>query len=184
MALTEFSIDKLRSQIGNFALGNRYSVIIYPPGTLNTSELGDVPKRLQYFCEAVSLPQKGLAGVQHELYGPPREIPYRETFTEAALSFYLDDSLFVKRFFDQWQDHIIDPATGNPNYWSNIIGSIIISRLPNRADKLDWVIDDYKIELIEAYPTIVGEVALGHNQGADVLRLNVTFKFRKWKYLG
>ena len=43
--------------------------------------------------------------------------------------------------------------------------------------------DKYKIELREAYPSAVGEVALGHTQGGEILRLSVTFKYRKWMSL-
>ena len=32
----------------------------------------------------------------------------------------------------------------------------------------------------EAYPSAVGEIALGHTQGSEILRLSVTFKYRKW----
>ena len=38
----------------------------------------------------------------------------------------------------------------------------------------------YKVTLQEAYPSIVGEVALTHSGGSEVLRLPVTFKFKKW----
>ena len=41
----------------------------------------------------------------------------------------------------------------------------------------------YKIELREAYPSAVGEIALGHTQGGEILRLSVTFKYRKWMSL-
>ena len=41
----------------------------------------------------------------------------------------------------------------------------------------------YNIQLIEVYPSAVGEVALGHTLGADVLRLSVTFKYRRWNFL-
>ena len=85
-------------------------------------------------CEAVSLPTKGIASNAQNIYGPPREIPYRETFTEAALSFILDDKFTVKRFFDKWQENIINVETGNvANYWNNIVATINITRLSNDA---------------------------------------------------
>ena len=43
--------------------------------------------------------------------------------------------------------------------------------------------DKYKVELREAYPSAVGEIALGHTQGREILRLSVTFKYRKWMSL-
>ena len=84
MTQTIFSIDKLRTKIGGFAKGNRYNVTFSNlPAGLSTA----VNENLQYLCESVSLPTKGIASNAQDIYGPPREIPYRETFTEAALSF-------------------------------------------------------------------------------------------------
>ena len=180
MTQTIFSIDKLRTKIGGFAKGNRYNVTFVG---LPTGLSPAVNENLQYLCESVSLPTKGIASNAHDVYGPPREIPYRETFTEAALSFILDDAFTVKRFFDDWQKNIIDPETGNVNYWNNFVATINITRLSNDATSFADATDKYKIELREAYPSAVGEVALGHTQGGEILRLSVTFKYRKWMTL-
>ena len=180
MTQTIFSIDKLRTKIGGFAKGNRYNVTFSGlPTGLDTT----VNENLQYLCESVSLPTKGIASNAHDVYGPPREIPYRETFTEAALSFIVDDAFTVKRFFDQWQEKIINVETGNVNYWNNFVATINITRLSNDATSFAEASDMYKIELREAYPSAVGEIALGHTQGGEILRLSVTFKYRKWMTL-
>jgi len=180
MTQTIFSIDKLRTKIGGFAKGNRYNVTFSNlPAGLSTA----VNENLQYLCESVSLPTKGIASNAHDIYGPPREIPYRETFTEAALSFIVDDAFTVKRFFDTWQEKIINVETGNVNYWNNFVATINITRLSNDATSFENATDMYKIELREAYPSAVGEIALGHTQGGEILRLSVTFKYRKWMSL-
>ena len=175
-----FNIETLKSKIGGFAKGNRYNVTFADlPKGLSTT----VNENLQYLCEAVSLPTKGIASNAQDIYGPPREIPYRETFTEAALSFILDDKFTVKRFFDDWQEKIIDPISGNVSYWNNFVATINITRLSNDASDFETADDKYKIELREAYPSAVGEIALGHTQGGEILRLSVTFKYRKWMSL-
>ena len=175
-----FGIETLKSKIGEFAKGNRYNVsFVGLPAGLDTV----VNEKVQYLCEAVSLPTKGIASQAQDIYGPPREIPYRETFTEAALSFILDDKFTVKRFFDKWQENIINVETGNVNYWSNFVATINITRLSNDASDFETANDKYKIELREAYPSAVGEIALGHTQGGEILRLSVTFKYRKWMTL-
>ena len=180
MTQTIFSIDKLRTKIGGFAKGNRYNVTFSNlPAGLSTA----VNENLQYLCESVSLPTKGIASNAHDVYGPPREIPYRETFTEAALSFIVDDAFTVKRFFDKWQENIINVETGNVNYWNNFVATINITRLSNDATSFADASDLYKIQLREAYPSAVGEIALGHTQGGEILRLSVTFKYRKWMSL-
>ena len=180
MTQTIFSIDKLRTKIGGFAKGNRYNVTF---SNLPTGLSTAVNENLQYLCESVSLPTKGIASNAHDVYGPPREIPYRETFTEAALSFILDDAFTVKKFFDKWQENIINVETGNVNYWNNFVATINITRLSNDATSFADATDKYKIELREAYPSAVGEIALGHTQGGEILRLSVTFKYRKWMTL-
>ena len=181
MTQTVFSIDKIRATAGGFAKGNRYNVTIDAPRAM--SGANSVLSKLPYLCESVSLPTKGIASVAQEVYGPPREIPYKETFTEAALSFILDDHFTVKRFFDKWQEKIINVETGNVNYWNNFVATINITRLSNDATSFADATDKYKIELREAYPSAVGEIALGHTQGGEILRLSVTFKYRKWMSL-
>ena len=179
MAQTIFSVEKIRAAAGGFAKGNRYNVTIDAPQAL--SGASSVLSKVPYLCEAVSLPTKGIASNAQDVYGPPREIPYRETFTEAALSFILDDAFTIKEFFDKWQTAIINPETGNvANYWSNFVGAIKISRLSNDATSFIDAKSTYNIELREAYPSAVGEIALGHTQGSEILRLSVTFKYRKW----
>ena len=175
-----FGIETLKSKIGGFAKGNRYNVtFVGLPAGLSTA----VNANLSFLCESVSLPTKGIASTAQDIYGPPREIPYRETFTEAALSFIVDDAFTIKRFFDAWQERIINPETGNVNYWTNFVATINITRLSNDASDFETANDKYKIELREAYPSAVGEIALGHTQGGEILRLSVTFKYRKWMSL-
>ena len=178
--MSVYGIETLKSKIGAFAKGNRYNVTFANlPSGLDTA----VNENLQYLCEAVSLPTKGIASNAQDIYGPPREIPYRETFTEAVLSFILDDNFTVKRFFDKWQENIINVETGNVSYWNDFVATINITRLSNDATSFSDATDMYKIELREAYPSAVGEIALGHTQGGEILRLSVTFKYRKWMSL-
>jgi hypothetical protein len=175
-----FGVETLKSKIGGFAKGNRYNVtFVGLPAGLDAGVNANLP----FLCESVSLPTKGIASNAHDVYGPPREIPYRETFTEAALSFILDDNFTVKRFFDEWQEKIINVETGNVNYWNNFVAAINITRLSNDATSFADATNMYKIELREAYPSAVGEIALGHTQGGEILRLSVTFKYRKWMTL-
>jgi hypothetical protein len=174
-----FSVEKIRAAAGGFAKGNRYNVTIIPPQFLSSNSA--VLSKITYLCEAVSLPTKGIASNPQKVYGPPREIPYGETFTEAALSFILDDAFTIKEYFDVWQANIIDPESGNvKNYWNNMVGTIKLSRLSNDATSFTDADKTYNLELREAYPSAVGEIALGHAQGSEILKLSVTFKYRKW----
>ena len=181
MPQTVFSIEKLRGAAGpgGFAKGQRYAVT-FPkiPAGLPSATVGKLP----YLCESVSIPTKSLAGVPHELYGPPREMAYRETFTEAVLSFIVDDAFTVRKFFDEWQTKIINPTTNNSNYYDDYVGTIKIIILKNEATNL-FSDPAYHVELVEAYPSLVGEILVGHAQGNEILRLSVSFKYRRWNSL-
>ena len=176
MALSAYSVEKLRNVAGGLAKGQRYAVTFTKiPAGLPSATVGKLP----YLCESVSIPTKSLAGVPHDIYGPPREMAYRETFTEAVLSFIVDDAFTVRKFFDEWQTKIINPTTNNSNYYDDYVGTIKIKRLKN--DAINFFSDPaYHVELVEAYPSLVGEILLGHAQGNEVLRLSVTFKYRRW----
>ena len=182
MPQTVFSIQKLRSKVGEFAIGNRYNALISPPEYLRSTGTA-VTEKLQYLCESVSLPTKGIATNPHDIHGPPREIAYRETFTESALSFILDDAFTVKKYFDDWQAGIVSPTTSNPSYYNDYIGTIEVIRLSNDANGFITSSTQYKVQLLEAYPSAVGEVALGHSMGNEALKLNVTFKYRRWNLI-
>ena len=75
-------------------------------------------------------------------------------------------------------EYIINENTGSPRYWNDYTSDINIARIGNNAENFTDV--SYKVTLQEAYPSIVGEVALTHSGGSEVLRLPVTFKFKKW----
>ena len=180
MPQTVFSLEKIRGAVnGAFAKGQRYEVTFHNlPTGMSSAMVGKLP----YLCESVSIPTKSLAGVPHDIYGPPREMAYRETFTEAVLSFIVDDAFTVRKFFDEWQTKIINPITNNSNYYEDYVGTIKIMRLKNEATNL-FSDPAYHVELVEAYPSLVGEILVGHAQGNEILRLSVTFKYRRWNSL-
>ena len=130
-------------------------------------------------CETVSLPTRSAATNELSMYGPVQSFPYRFTFTEASLSFYVTEDFEIKKVFDAWQEIIIDPVSGDLGYFDDYKCSIIIKKYSSGEGVS--IGEDYSVKLIDAWPSIIGEIALGHSLGGDVLRLPVTFQFRKWE---
>ncbi len=182
-----FSADKLKSiafspAYRGFALGNKYDVIITPrnPATLTgviTSELRD----LRFLCDQVALPVRSLATVDSNIYGAPTKLPYQSSYTEASLSFYLTESMAQKKLFDAWQEVIINARTGNVGFFNDYSCSVTISKYSNNVDSPDGNTADYAVRLLDAWPSIVGEVQLSHSAGNEVLKLPVTFMYRRWE---
>ena len=182
-----FSADKLKSiafspAYRGFALGNKYDVIITPrnPATLTgviTSELRD----LRFLCDQVALPVRSLATVDSNIYGAPTKLPYQSSYTEASLSFYLTESMAQKKLFDAWQEVIINARTGNVGFFNDYSCSVTISKYSSNIDDPDGNTADYAVRLLDAWPSIIGEVQLSHSAGNEVLKLPVTFMYRRWE---
>ncbi|MAH48678.1 hypothetical protein CMI37_22825 [Candidatus Pacearchaeota archaeon] len=176
--MATFQLAELRKAFadhGGIARGQKFRVLISKPKAIAT-----VPDALQLMCETVSLPTRSAATNELSMYGPVQSFPYRFTFTEASLNFYLTEDFAIKKIFDTWQEKIIDPVSGNLGYFDDYKCSIDIEKFGGN-DFATTANADYKVKLIDAWPSIVGEVALGHSLGTDILRLPVTFQFRKWE---
>ena len=173
--MATFRLAELRKAFddhGGVSRGNKFQAII-------TGAPVAIPKDLQLMCETVSLPTRSAATNELAMYGPVQSFPYRFTYTEASLNFYLTEDFAIKKLFDEWMEKIIDPISGNLGYFDDYKCQIRISKFAGNH-RGTFAPPDYAVTLIDAWPSIVGEVALGHSLGTDILRLPVTFQFRKW----
>jgi hypothetical protein len=176
--MATFQIAKLRQAFSDhrgIARGQKYRVLISKPQSMTM-----IPEDLQLMCESVSLPTRSAATNELSMYGPVQSFPYRFTFTEASLNFYVTEDFAIKKIFDAWQEKIIDPVSGDVGYFNDYKCTIDIEKFAD-SDSSTNVKPDYAVKLIDAWPSIVGEIALGHSLGGDIIKLPVTFQFRKWE---
>ena len=174
--MAAFQLAELRAAFAKHegvARGNKFSVLISKPKAVTS-----IPEDLQLMCETISLPTRSAATNEQSMYGPVQSFPYRFTYTEASLNFYLTEDFAIKKMFDEWQEKIVDPISGNLGYFDDYKCSIVIKKFSS-GDSTTMA-PDYQVQLIDAWPSIVGEIAMGHSLGTDILRLPVTFQFRKW----
>ena len=178
-----FSVDTLKAEINNlggFAKNNKFSVVISAPSGIPALQNNAILRRLSFFCDTVSLPTKSLATYEKQIYGPVKAMPYRMTFTEASMSFYLPDEMPEKRFFDFWQDAIVSTKTGNISYYEDYVCDITIQKFSRTAVDFSDT-PTYTVKLFDAWPSIVSEVQLSHSGGTEAMKLPVTFQFKKWE---
>ena len=181
-----FNVNKLKelvanSQYGGFATGSKYDVQFLPkkPASLTgvlTSEL----QTLRFLCEAVSIPTRSLSTQDHQIYGAPQKMPYTSGYTEAAFSFYLTESFAQRKLFEAWQNMIIDPNSGNVGFFDDYSCTIEIKKFSRTASDPNVSSPDHSVRLINAFPSIVGEVQLSHAGGNEILKQPVTFVYEKW----
>lgn len=145
---------------------SRYTVII--PSTSTDSQ------SVSLFCDQVPLPGLSYSTDAHTMIGESREVPYTRLFDTLNMSFYVDNDMRVKRFFEDWQFSVQNPATRSFNYYKSYIKDIIVN-VEDIADNTK-----YSIKLFECYPKTVGTVQMDY-ASRDVMKLTVTFAYKYWE---
>ena len=106
-------------------------------------------------------------------------MPYRMTFTEASMSFIMTDGMEEKKYFDAWQNKIVDEKSGNLGYFDDYVCDINIKKFGRTAGSIGNT-PTYEVTLFAAWPSIVSEIQLSHSGGTEAMKLPVTFQFKKW----
>lgn len=143
----------------------RYTVII---PTAQNSTL------LSMYCDQVQLPGLNYNTVANASYGETREVPYGRLFDNLSLSFYVDNEMIIKKFFDDWMYTVQDPNDRSFNYYKNYIKDIQIQVEDTESNT------KYSIMLHECYPKTIGSIQLDY-ASKDVMKLNVTLAYKYWK---
>jgi len=142
---------------------NRYTVLI--------PKFGEKSRDVVLLCDQVQLPGTNFNTADMRTYGETRKAPYERLYDDVNMSFYVDTSLTVKKFFDDWQNLIQDPISRNFNYYDTYTCNIIIEvqDLKNRSR--------YGVKLFEAFPKSIGAVQMDY-AGKDVMKLSVNFAYK------
>ena len=182
--MTTFSPNKIRSILnaqGGIAYNDKYLVTLGPPAGFGLPGGGIMRRQLSFLCDTATLPTKSLATFEKSIYGPVKAMPYRMTFTEASMSFIMTDSMNEKKYFDAWQNKIVDQTSGNLGFFDDYKCDIIIKKFGRTAADVNEADVTYEVKLFEAWPSIVSEVQLSHSGGTEAMKLPVTFQFKKWE---
>jgi len=154
---------------GGLSRTNRYRVIIPFPTTDSSGvELAEL------FCESVSLPEVNISTTRSLIFGESREMPYEKTYGSMQLSFYVDAQMTIKTAFDRWIGLVINPDRRTVQYYNQYTRPIDIF-IATVGDETP-----YKVTLYEAYPKLVGPIALSA-ESREVMKLPVTMQYKYWK---
>ena len=200
------SIDTMKSTInrrGGVARGNRYAVYIthpskgmnsflkFDPATLLSNlisgdgvNLGDFisdPRDMFLLCQSASLPGKRITTTEATHNHNRTKKPYSMMTEEVTMSFLLTNDYYVKRYFDMWQNMIIDDSGDHYKtmYKRDYSTDVTIQQLSTSND----FIPGYSIQLLNAYPIQVSSVELS-NGGDGLLEVSVTWEYDNWKTVG
>ena len=181
--MAAFSAEKIKTLLnhhGGIAYNDKYMVTLNKPPGFSLPGGIQIREHLTMLCDTATLPTKSLATFEKTIYGPVKAMPYRMTFTEASMSFIMTDGMEEKKYFDAWQNKIVDEKSGNLGYFDDYVCDINIKKFGRTAGSIGNT-PTYEVTLFDAWPSIVSEIQLSHSGGTEAMKLPITFQFKKWK---
>ena len=169
-------IDNLRaiaSRAKGFARAAKYEVeIIGPQNHPGGAGMG---REIGLQCNTISMPGHNLEQ-QTARYGsaPGREMVTGHTYAgNIAATFYLDENLDTKAWFDKWQQMAVSQVTHKARYYKDYIGTMNIYQLGGRGRT-------YGIKCDEVYPATIGPIEYAYETVDTIALLTVEFAYRTW----
>ncbi|NBO99967.1 MAG: hypothetical protein EBU90_07530 [Proteobacteria bacterium] len=181
--MANFTLNRFLSTVftKGFARPVRYEVTILPPPALRgtLSDVRGAANKVSLFCEISALPQLNVLTRSQRTYGPLTPRPFGVEYGGEGLTmtFYVDQEMDVKTFFDKWIQSIVNPITYNVSYMRDYTSNIIIDQL-NEQDEVV-----YRATIEEAFPRSMNLLELNASSVNQIHRLNVTFTYRRYTTL-
>ena len=92
--------------------------------------------KIGIMCSKVSIPEKNIQFGLYRQYGDTYPYPQKVQYGTLNTTFYCDGVMEIKNWFDQWQNLIYNPMTGNFNYYHEYTSSFDIFSLHNIGAKI------------------------------------------------
>jgi hypothetical protein len=173
-----FNLDNFRSEVlGGEALArtNRFEIIITPPPSLSNLYKESILSSV--YVEQTNMPGINISVKPFKIFGPTYQRPITSEYggEGLAVTFHVDSSMIIRKFFEDWMHVIVDPNDFTVGYQQDYVTSIYIRQL----DEQDRV--THEIELLEAFPRNMNIMDLNNSSMNQTHRLNILFAYRYWK---
>ena len=200
------NIDTIKSTInrrGGVARGNRFAVYVshpskginsllnFNPATLLSNlisgdgvNIGDFisdPRDMFLLCQTVSMPGKRILTMEATHNHHMAKKPYSAATDEVSMTFLLTNDYYIKKYFDVWQEMIIDTSREHYKafYKRDYCKDVIIQQLSQSND----MVPGYTVKLENAYPIAISAVEL--DEGSEgLMSMGVTWEYDNYKSVG
>ena len=179
-------VDDLKALVNSnmgVARSNQYLVTL--PGIAGTST-----REINVLCASASLPGKQMLTTDRRIGMENQKNVYGYGVGEVALSFYLLNDYGMKKYFDNWLDICVN-QDGEMKYKNDYARSIVIHQLrkpligfTKRMGPLRLSLNlgggsVYSVELREAFPITINDVALSGEQDG-LIQISVQMAYTNW----
>jgi hypothetical protein len=125
-------------------------------------------------AHTVTFPQRSLSTFEIKHNSAPFKIPYTSTYDPVTISFYNDQDMDVRRYFDIWQGTIMNFSNNTTNFYNEYVSDIKMF-IQNDAGE-----DVYGILLVEAFPLGISIMDMAYSSTNQMLPCSVTFSYKYW----
>ena len=183
------SIEQLKGEISassGLALPNLYMVEL--PSIGSTSN-----RTLNVLCNSTQLPGRQILTHDRRISIKGEKLAYGYGVPSVTLSFKLLNDYAVKRYFDDWQNKMVDQENQQIRYANEYRASIKIWQLRkgqtwnvfNLGNVVDvnLVSDDekiYGIELQKAFPTTITDIEFSDASNDQGIMMSAVFEYTNW----
>jgi len=169
--------DFVSSMSSGMARTNRFSVVMDIPSSARAVN-GITPfKTLLLFCDQASLPGLQVNATPIRIFGEVRETPTEFNYEPVTLSFYVDQKMHVKSWFDNWITSIQNGNERTFKYYDEYVCKQMQILVQDTLDQ-----SRYQVTLYEVWPKNVGSIQLDY-AGKDIMKLSVTLQYKYWNYV-
>jgi hypothetical protein len=167
------------------------SLLNFNPATLLSNlisgdgiHIGDFisdPRDMFLLCKSVTLPGKRISTTEATHNHHMSKKPYSAIADEVTMTFLLTNDYYIKKYFDMWQEMIIDTSSKHYKtfYKNEYCTDVTIQQLSQGND----FVPGYSIILENAYPIQVGAVELS-SESDGLLEVSITFEYDNFKNVG
>ena len=152
---------------------SRFAVTFNSPRSMQGGGAATDLRKILLYCDNVNLPGMTLETTQAKTFGEYREMPFNKLFDNINMSFYVDNSMHVKRMFDSWMGAIQNPQTRTFNYYKDYTTDITI-QVFDIADK-----SRYEVMLYQCYPKTINPITLDYAD-KEVMKMTVSMNYKYW----
>lgn len=168
------NISDFKAQLtGGGARANQFRVQLAFPTFVTLGAVAGV--QAQFLCNTAQLPASTIEPISVLYRGRPVNFAGERTFAPWTVSIYNDTNFNIRNALEQWSNGIQNNAatTGIVNPLNYQVDLAVY-----QLDRNGSTIKTYNF--VDAFPSEVGDIQLGYDQGNAIETFNVTFQYNFW----
>lgn len=134
-------------------------------------------EKINVFCHTCTMPQRSLMTYEHKQLNAPYKVPYSQSYDPVSFVFYGDGDLTARRYFEIWQNAVVNIQSNTMNFYSEYVSDVIIEQLDTEGNPT------YGVQLIEAYPMSVTAMDYSYSNQNTIQNIAIVLTYKYWKNL-